>query len=184
MVAMSVILSMLPSVSLPFGGSVSWFSTLPVIAVSLRHGVRWGVLAALVYSVTQLLLGMANVAAVPAGTAGAMVLCALLDYVIAYSALGLTGTVARGLGRGAAGVAAGMVVTGLIRLLCSFLSGVLIWGAYAPEGTSVWAYSLGYNASWCVPDVLITLVGAVLLSRVRSLSLVGQPAARRGRADV
>jgi thiamine transporter len=184
MVAMSVVLSMLPSVSLPFGGSVSWFSTLPVIAVSLRHGVRWGILAALVYSITQLLLGMANVAAVPAGTAGAMVLCALLDYVIAYSALGLTGAVARGLGRGAVGVAAGIAFTGAIRLLCSFLSGVLIWGAYAPEGTSVWAYSLGYNASWCVPDVLITLIGAVLLSRVRSLSLVGQSAARRGRADV
>ncbi|MDR2357076.1 MAG: energy-coupled thiamine transporter ThiT [Oscillospiraceae bacterium] len=171
MIAMSVILSMLPGPKMPFGGSVSWFSTLPVTAVSLRHGIGRGVLTALAYSATQLLLGLENVAAVPAATAGAMILCALLDYAAAYTAIGVTGGIARGIGRGVLGVTAGIAITGFARLLCSVLSGVLVWGAYVPENMGVWEYSIVYNASWCVPDVLIAAVGAALLSQVRCLSL-------------
>ncbi|MDR2615282.1 MAG: energy-coupled thiamine transporter ThiT, partial [Oscillospiraceae bacterium] len=158
MVAMSVALSLLPGPQMPFGGSISWFSTLPVIAVSLRHGAEWGVLSALTYSVTQLLLGLSNVAYL-SSSAGAMALCALLDYVLAYTAIGVTGPIARKIGHGIGGLVAGIAITGLIRLLCSFLSGVLIWDAYTPEDMSVLAYSLVYNASWCVPDVLIVIIG-------------------------
>jgi thiamine transporter len=173
MVALSVALSMIPGFSMPFGGTVSWFSTLPVIAVSLRHGSRWGMAAALVYSLTQLLLGMSNVAAVPAKTAGAMALCALLDYVAAYTALGFTGAVAGAVrAPGALSVSIGIAVTGAARLVCSILSGVLVWGAYAPENMNLWVYSLIYNTLWCVPDILIALTGAVLLSRIKRLNLV------------
>jgi thiamine transporter len=175
MVALSLALSLLPGLSMPFGGTVSWFSTLPVIIASLRHRARWGVTTALVYSLTQLLLGISNVAAVPAKTAGAMILCAVLDYVAAYTAIGLTGAVAGGVKRGGTvALAAGIAVTGAARLVCSFLSGVLIWGAYAPEDMNVWAYSLVYNASWCAPDVLIVMIGAALLSRVKQLALIPQ----------
>jgi thiamine transporter len=173
MVALSFALSLLPGLSMPFGGTVSWFSTLPVVVVSLRHRARWGALAALVYSLTQLLLGASNVAAVPARTAGAMILCGLLDYVAAYAALGLTGAVAGAVKRGGlAALTAGIAATGAIRLVCSFLSGVLIWGVYAPEDMDVWVYSLIYNASWCVPDVLIVIIGAVCLARVKQLALI------------
>jgi thiamine transporter ThiT len=165
MVALSVALSMIPGFSLPFGGTVSWFSTLPIIAVSLRHRSRWGVAAALVYSLTQLLLGISNVAAVPAKTAGAMALCALLDYIVAYTALGFTGAIAGAIkAPDALAVSIGIALTGTARLGCSVLSGVLVWEVD-------WGYSLSYNALWCVPDVLITLLGAVLLSRIKLLSL-------------
>jgi thiamine transporter len=175
MVALSFVLSILPGFEMPFGGKVSWFSTLPIIIAGLRHGTRWGVPTALVYSLTQLLIG--GVSGVPAGTFGAMALCALLDYVAAYTALGAVGAIAGAVERGGtAALAVGIAATGAARLACSILSGGLLWGTYAPEGWNIWAYSLVYNSLWCVPDVMITLVGAVLLARVRQLSLTARKA--------
>ena len=63
------------------------------------------------------------------------------------------------------GVAVGTAVAGFLRFLCSFLSGVLVWGNLS-DGLSAWTYSLGYNASYMLPETLLTVVGAVLLIRV------------------
>jgi thiamine transporter len=173
MAALSAALSMIPGFSMPYGGTVSWFSTLPVILASLRHGARWGVPTALAYSLTQLLLGMSNVVAVPAKTAGAMALCALLDYVAAYTAIGFTGAVARAIKSGGALAAAvGVAATGAVRLGCSVMSGVLVWGEFTPEDMKALPYSLIYNAAWCIPDVAIVMIGVLLLSRVRQLALL------------
>ena len=170
-VALSVVLSMITLFKMPMGGSVTPFATLPVIIVGLRHGAKWGVSVALVYSLSQLLLGMSNVAAVPAQTFLHMALCAMLDYVIAYTAVGLTGPIAVKFRRSVPGLSVAIVSTGLMRLACSFLSGVLIYGVYAPEGSSVALYSLAYNATWCLPDIGVTLAACLLLSRVRALAL-------------
>ncbi len=181
MVALAFVLSVIPLPKMPQGGSVTLFSTLPIIVMSFRHGLKWGVGTAAVYGVLQTFAGLGNVAA--AQTPGAMFLCVMLDYMVAYAALGLTGPIANKLafakgeqtapsaGRELASMAAAVVITGLIRLACSFLSGILIWGAYTPAGTPVWAYSLGYNASWCIPDVAIVLVAILALSRVKSLHI-------------
>ena len=60
------------------------------------------------------------------------------------------------------GVAVGTAIAGFLRFMCSFLSGVLVWGNLN-EGLSAWTYSLVYNASYMLPETLITVVGAVLL---------------------
>jgi thiamine transporter len=146
-------------------------------------------------------MGAGSVAA--AGSFGAMLLCALLDYILAYAAIGLSGPVAglftragagadqggesgaskktRGINYPMAGLIAGITATGLLRLFCSFLSGVLIWGAWAPEGVPVWQYSLAYNAGWCLPDVAIALFAAIALSLapgMQTLYLSGRPVSR------
>ena len=180
-VALSVVLSMITLFRMPLGGSVTPFATLPIIIISLRHGLKAGVSAALVFSLSQLLLGMSNVVAVPAKTFMNMALCALLDYVIAYTAIGFTGPIAGKFRRSVTGLTVGILATGLIRLACSFLSGVLIWGAYAPEGVSVAYYSLAYNATWCLPEVFVTLIAALLLARARVFTLfLNDKAARKG----
>ncbi|MFV0412330.1 MAG: energy-coupled thiamine transporter ThiT [Oscillospiraceae bacterium] len=170
MVALSFVLSLIPFFELPWGGSITCFSTLPIILVSLRHSSKWGLATATVYGFLQMLQGIDNVVA--AKTLPAMVLCALLDYILAYACVGLTGAIARRFKNPTAGLAGGIVATGLMRLACSFLSGILIWGAWAPEGVSVWWYSLSYNMGWCLPDVAIVLVAALLLSRVKALHLL------------
>ena len=168
-VAAAVALSMITLFHMPLGGSITPFATLPIIVVSLRHGIKWGIAAALAFALTQLMLGMANVAAVPVKNLWNMALCAALDYVVAYTLLGFSGPIARRFQKQATGLSAGVLITGCGRLVCSFLSGIVIWGPYAPEGWNVAAYSLAYNATWCLPDTAIALVACLLLSRVREL---------------
>ncbi len=174
MVAVAFVLSFIPLFKMPWGGTVTCFSTLPILLMSFRHGGRWGVATAGVYGILQAMQGLDNIAA--AQTAAAMALCALLDYLLAYTALGFAGPLAKKLPNPTAGLVVGVLATGLVRLACSFLSGIIIWGAYAPEGMPVWLYSLVYNASWCLPDIGIVLAAALLLSRVKALHLLREKA--------
>ena len=57
----------------------------------------------------------------------------------------------------------GTAVAGLIRYACSFLSGILIWGEYAPEDMPVWLYSLTYNGSYMIPEIILTVLVVVLI---------------------
>lgn len=169
MVALAFVLSMIPFFKMPWGGTVTLFSTLPIIVMSLRHDTKWAVATAALYGFTQTLQGLDSVVA--AKTLPAMVGCVLLDYMLAYTAVGFTGLIARKFSNHTVGVTVGVISTGLLRLLFSFLSGILIWGAYAPEGTPVWIYSLLYNANWCLVDVGIVLLATLLLLRVPALKL-------------
>ena len=60
------------------------------------------------------------------------------------------------------GVAVGSAAVCVLRFLCSFLSGVLIWGNLS-DGLPAWIYSLTYNGSYMLPDILICLVIFALL---------------------
>ena len=174
LVAAAVVLSLITLFRMPLGGSVTPFATLPVILIGLRHGVRWGVAGALVFSLTQLFLGFGNVLAVPAKTVVNLAMCAFLDYVLAYTFLGLTGALTRGFNNRRPGLCAAIGITGVGRLACSFLSGVIIWAPYTPQGWNVAVYSLAYNVSWWLPDTVIVLVACLALTRVRALALVTQ----------
>ena len=60
MIALSTILSMIPLFSMPYGGTVTLLSMLPLVLMAFRHGTKWGVFTAFVHSVLQLLLGLSN----------------------------------------------------------------------------------------------------------------------------
>ena len=51
----------------------------------------------------------------------------------------------------------------LIRFVCSFLSGWIIWGVYAPEGQAPWLYSLVYNGGYMLPNTVLCAAVTVLL---------------------
>lgn len=172
MVALAFALSAIPPIELPFGGSITFFSTLPIIVMSLRHNCKWGLATAAVYSLTQTLQGMDSVLFMK--TIGTMALCALLDYILAYTSIGLAGPIARKFKNGTAGIVVGVLGTGAMRYICSFFSGILLWRQYATPGMPVWQYSLTYNASWLWPDVAIALAAVLALSRVRVLHLLPQ----------
>ena len=80
-------------------------------------------------------------------------------------ALGLAEFFARPFQNRVVGVAVGTFMAGFLRFLCSFLSGVLIWGNLT-DGLPAWTYSLVYNGSYMLPETLLTMVAAVLLCRV------------------
>ena len=158
------LLSMLPFVLVSFrhGGSITLFSMVPFILVSFRHGVKWGLFTGFVNSLLQMLLGFY---APPAPGLLPLVGMILLDYVLAFTLLGLAGAIAKPFKNRLVGVAVGTAAVCGIRFLCSFLSGVLIWGNLS-DGLPAWTYSLTYNGSYMLPETLLTMVAAVLLCRV------------------
>ena len=86
----------------------------------------------------------------------------LLDYVLAFTLLGLAGAIAKPFKNRLVGVAVGTAAVCGIRFLCSFLSGVLIWGNLS-DGLPAWTYSLTYNGSYMLPETILTTVAAVLI---------------------
>ena len=80
-------------------------------------------------------------------------------------ALGLAELFARPFKNRTVGVAVGPFAAGFLRFMCSFLSGVLVWGNLN-DGLAAWTYSLTYNGSYMLPETLLTMVAAVLLCRV------------------
>ncbi len=146
----------------PYGGGIS-ISVLPLIYFAFRRGTLWGLGAGVVFSVLQIITGWYPP---PAGTWWAFLLCVLLDYLLAFSVLGLADLIVGLFGRHRlAGYGAGAVAVCLLRFLCSFLSGVVLWDSYCPDGMSVWVYSLLYNGGYMIPNAILTGVLAVLLCK-------------------
>ena len=93
-----------------------------------------------------------------------MALCVLLDYVIAFSIVGIANLFVGLFGKHRlVGYGVGAVAVCVIRFVCSFLSGVILWGSNAPEGMNVWIYSLVYNASYMLPNAILTGILAVAI---------------------
>ncbi len=139
-IALSTALSYLKLFTMPQGGSVS-LAMLPIFVFALRRGGVYGLVAGAVTGLIHLLLG------------GYVVhpLQALLDYPMAYAALGLSGFFG-------ANKIAGTAVGAMANLACAVASGVIFFSSYAPAGTNVWVYSLVYNASAVIPEAVISTI--------------------------
>ncbi len=159
MIAVGTVLSNIRIFTMPNGGSVTLLGMLPFVLVSFRHGVKWGLFTGFVNGCLQMLLGFW---APPVPTFLYFLGEVLLDYLLAFMALGLADLFARPFKNRMLGLAVGTAAAGVLRFLCSFLSGVLVWGNLN-EGLAAWTYSLGYNASYMAPETLITVVAVLLL---------------------
>ncbi len=159
-VAMGVILSFIVLYRLPNGGSITAVSLAPILIFSLLYKTRGGLAVSLTYSLLQMLLGFYPP---PTPGLGWFILVVLLDYVLAFGVLGLAWALGKPFGKYAAAAGSGIAMA--LRFLCHFVSGILIWGAYAPEGQPVWLYSLLYNGSYMLIELVLTLVVIVLLQK-------------------
>lgn len=169
MIALSTVLSMVTLFHMPQGGSVTAASMVPLVLVSYRHGVKLGLATGFVHSLLQMALGFY---APPVATFPAFAGVVLLDYVLAFTVLGLAAFFGKGVKSRALSGALGALAVTFLRFVCSFLSGVLIWDSSAPEGVPVWYYSLVYNGSYMLPEGLITAaVTAALLPALERIRL-------------
>lgn len=162
MVAVATVCSMI-KIDLPYGGGVTIVSMLPLVLISHRYGWRWGVTTAFAYSLIQLVLGLDNVGY---ATSTAMAFGVIfLDYIVAYTVIGLAGA----FGKGRKGVVTGIVVTFFLRFVCHYVTGVWIWGGWMPDEffgmtmTSPWIYSALYNGWYMLAELIITLVITMLI---------------------
>ena len=153
MIALGTVLSMLPLVEMPYGGSITVASMLPLVILSYRHGAKYGLLSGGIYAVLQLLLGLKNLSYVT--TWYSVVAVILLDYIIAFTLIGGAGIVKRFVKGGANALFLGALLVSVLRYGSHVIAGATVWaGISIPTGATL-AYSLGYNATYMLPETII-----------------------------
>lgn len=89
MIALATVLSMVKLAELPYGGSITIASMLPIAIIAYRRGMGWGLGSAFVYAVIQQLLGLNSLSYVT--TWQSVVAVILLDYIVAFTVVGFAG---------------------------------------------------------------------------------------------
>lgn len=178
---------------MPFGGQITLVNMLPIVLISYRYGVRWGLFSSFVYSLLQMALGLKTVtAAFQPGYFGdsAMIFNAiimlLLDYIVAYTVLGLGGAFRNKIKNPGISLMAGSVLALSMRYIAHILSGFILFSGWAEwfftqEGFPAWGsalvesvspgllgllYSVVYNGMYMLPEIILTAIAAVLLAKV------------------
>ncbi len=165
MVAMATVLSFIRVFKMPWGGSITLLSMLPIVIYSIKNGLKNGMLCSFVFSLVQFGQGVIDGIFGWGLTPVALVACILLDYILAYSVIGLAGMFRT---KGLAGWIGGTVLPLCLRFVMHFISGVVIWGSYGElwngfsTDNSV-LYSLLYNGAYMLPEIIFTVIGAVIL---------------------
>lgn len=161
MIALATVLSLFTFANLPFGGSVTLCSMLPLVLIAYRFGWKQGILTGAVYGLVQMILGAQNLTY---GTSFIAVVCIILfDYIAAFGVMGLSGIFRGKIGNQSAELCVGALLSCVLRYSCHFITGTTVWASMAPEGTPAWIYSLVYNASYMIPEAIVTVVSAVLI---------------------
>ena len=172
MVALATILCFIRIIRLPWGGSVTLLSMLPIVLFSIKRGLKAGFAASVLFSLIQLFQGILD-GLFGWGLAPSMLIaCIFLDYLLAYSIIGIAGIFRK---KGLTGWIVGIAIAVTLRFLVHFISGVVIWHSYGElwEGFSTEnsvIYSLVYNGCYMLPELIFTLIGAAALLKVPQTS--------------
>ncbi|MCX7920634.1 MAG: energy-coupled thiamine transporter ThiT [Clostridia bacterium] len=141
-IAAAFVLSYLKILQLPNGGTITVAGMLPLFAFAYIAGPRAGIAAGFAFG----LIHYIQEPFPPVHWAQF-----LLDYPLAFAVLGFAGYLRKNIFLGA-------VLGSILRLICHFLSGFIFFGSFAPQGMNVYLYSLLYNASYLIPDIIICLL--------------------------
>lgn len=165
MVALATVLSFIRVFKLPWGGSVTLLSMLPIVLFSIRRGIGPGLTVSFVYSLIQFAQGVMDGLFGWGLTPGMLLACIFLDYIGAFFVLGIAGIFRK---KGLPGWICGISLSVVLRFVFHFLSGVIIWHSYGElwQGFSTentWIYSFLYNGCYMLPELIFTLAGAVAL---------------------
>ncbi len=155
-IAMSFALSYMRIVRMPQGGSITPASILPLMIFAYAFGAKKGVFIGFIYGLLQ-------------GFQDPYILHPaqfLLDYPVAYACVGLAGVFNQThalRNSPQLQIALGGLLAGGFRFLMHFISGIFAFGVFAPEGTNVALYSLGYQAGYILPDIAIAIAAAAFV---------------------
>ncbi|MBP7401637.1 MAG: energy-coupled thiamine transporter ThiT [Clostridia bacterium] len=169
-IAMSTVLSMIKLFEMPQGGSVTPASMLPILLYALCFGPAWGIGVGVAHGLVQFAVDPYWLTPVQM----------FLDYIAAFGLLGLAGFFAPGrqarldqphilkrlggLPFWRVALAAAVGIAG--RLAASFTAGIVFYTEYVPEGQSASAYSLIYNGSYLLPELLITIAILIAMAAI------------------
>ena len=172
MLALAIVLSMITPFKklLPFGGSITLVSMLPICLYSIKHGVVRGLCVSFLFALFQFVQGIQEGLFGWGLTAGMLTACILLDYFLAYTVIGLAGMFRK---KGMGGWIAGTVIALVLRFVCHFLSGVYvfastgkIWEELDFVAENKYIYSLMYNGAYMLPEIILTVLVTVILFKI------------------
>ncbi|MCR5790190.1 MAG: energy-coupled thiamine transporter ThiT [Lachnospiraceae bacterium] len=143
-VALGVLTSFMRITTLPFGGSVTLFSMLAISFMGFVYGPGIGVTTGVAFGLLDLMIEPYIYHPIQV----------LLDYILAFGALGLSGFFADRKN----GLLKGYIVGVAARYVCHVLSGYIFFASYAPEGTNPLIYTLTYNLTFILPEMIATII--------------------------
>lgn len=165
LLALGYVLSIIKIKLNPAGGSITLVSMLPIVVLAYKYGVRWGTLCGFIHGLLQVIEEGGLFPPVQDFTS--YVLVFLLDYILAWAVVGLIAGLMRNVSKKPyISIALGSFFGIAGRYLCSFTSGVIIWGVYAPEGQGAVIYSLLANGRIMIPEMIITAIAGYIMFRI------------------
>ena len=159
MLGLSVALSFVKVWKMPMGGSVTLLSMLPLILISIKHGIKIGLPVTFLYACVQFGLDIGEVLTWGM-TPGAITGMTMLDYLIPFTGLGLAGIFRK---KSLRGWCAGIVLVMILRYISHVISGIIIFAQWAWEGWNLTLFSMAYNGWYMAPELALTMLGAILL---------------------
>ena len=192
---LALVCELIPFLNLPFGGGFTVASMLPIVIVSYMYGLKWGLFTSFTYSVIQIIISLAKGSTVmllfmPSSDdymgIGAAFAIIIIDYIVAYTVLGLGGIFRNKVKNKIAAIVLGVVFALALRYVCHIVSGYIFYGAWAEwffsqEGfyaigekiLSVFSgkalaliYSIFYNGLYMIPEIIITAIVATGVSNI------------------
>ncbi len=165
--SLAIVLSFIKIYEMPMGGSITLCSMLPVMFSGIKHGNKVGLSVAFFFSIYQLFSAIisGNVF-VWCKTANTVLFVVFFDYILPFTSLGLCGILKKLSFRNIPnlGLYAGICLSIFFRFVCHFITGVVLWSQWV-ENMNAYMYSLLYNASYLLPELILTLIIAVILLR-------------------
>lgn len=193
---LAMVCALIPFLNLPFGGGFTVASMLPVVIISYMYGMKWGFFSAAIYSVIQVVMdlylgkGSTLIALFMPNSEdymgiGAAIAILIIDYLVAYTLLGFGGAF-RKMKNKTLALTLGVVLALSLRYLAHIVSGYIFYGAWAEwfftqdnfyaiggwilntfsgEGLAI-IYSIFYNGLYMIPEIVITAVASVIVSRL------------------
>ena len=183
LVAAATVLGLIKIFALPFGGDVTLASLMPILIAAYLYDTKHGLLTAFVYSLIKMLFDFRVVGALflpgesQMAVISALSVC-ILDYIVAYTALGLSGIFKSKIKNDVAAISAGSLFALILHYIIHVISGAIFYGAWAEwffsqegfysvgskildtfsgVGLSI-VYSVFYNGLYMLPEIIITMI--------------------------
>ncbi len=161
-IALAMVTSYIKVWEMPMGGSVTLLSMLFISLIGYWFGARYGILTGAAFGILQFIIDPYMVSLPQV----------ILDYPLAFGALGLSGFFSNR----KYGLQIGYVAGVFGRFIFSTLSGVVFFAAYAPEGMNPWVYSSLYQGSYLGAEGIITLAVLSLPPMAKALDRIKRQA--------
>lgn len=161
MIALATILSMIKLADLPYGGSITAASMLPLLIIAQRYGVIWGLFTGSVHGVIQLLLDTSTLSYVTGWVSVAAVI--ILDYILAFALAGLGGAT-RKMKDGRYAVVTGALILCAARYACHVIAGATVWAGLSIPTTAALGYSFIYNATYMLPETVVLIAAGYFIA--------------------